>query len=71
MAVGLGVFMLLGAPLLIASFFAFEILDWASQRGFNISVMGDPGGTLRILGGVFSVIGLLIVLVGLPLRKKG
>ncbi len=67
---GLGIFLLLGLPLLVGSFYGFEILEWFSNRGWNVIAHGPPGVTMRIVGGVFSIIGLLIMLIGLPARSR-
>lgn len=69
MAIGAGLFVF-GAALMVASFFAWEILAWFRQRDFGILVIGNPVSAPRIIGGLFALIGVFIVWVGLPQRSR-
>jgi len=57
--------LLFGAAMIGGSFFVWDFLErWEG----SILVMGDPAAPLRIVGGIFAIVGVLVFWVGLPRR---
>jgi len=57
--------LLLGLAVLAGSFFIWDFLDWWDG---NVFVAGDPTMPFRIVGGIFSLLGVFVIWVGIPHR---